>query len=213
MRIETDKKNGKLWLSGWGDTEAKIMIIVSHPSFDDLRAGELLAPREDESGDTVPRDELENALASADIELDTQCWVTAMVKYGIGSKDKPDKNQIEECAAELDEEIAEVKPKLIIPLGAEAFKRVMKQNIGLSDYVGEIIDSPYGKVMANYSPGQVLRIDPTLRPEFAANFTLAKRFIDDELNYTEYETLVITEPEDNKEIIDYCIENELFSVG
>lgn len=212
IRTEIIEKDGKTWLHGWGDTEAPIMLIASHPTRDDLRSGIILGTDPDEE-EYTPALELQVALDAANIDIEKDCWITAMVKHGIGSKDKPDRKQIAACADELDAEIAEVKPKLIITLGAEAFKRVMKTNIGQSDYLGEIIDSPYGKVLANYSPAQVLRIDPTLRPEFVANFALAKKFIDDELEYTNYETLVITDPEENKVMIQECIDQGLFTVG
>lgn len=212
MRTETNKKDGKLWLSGWGNTEGPIMILASHPYQEDLRNGYVLGYAENEE-EYNARNELDNAMDAVGLKLEEECWITSVVKYGIGSKDKPSSEQIEECAAELDEEIAEVKPKLIIALGAEAFKRVMKQNIKQSEYVGEIIDSPYGKVLVNYSPAQVFRVDPTLRPEFIANFELAKRFINDDLHYTDYETLVITDPRENEQIIKQCIKEELFTVG
>lgn len=214
IRTEVIKKDGKFWLHGWGNTEAPIMIVASHPSRDDLNFGQLLGyDSMDAEQETTAAEELHQALSAVDIDIDTDCWVTAMVKHGIGSKDKPDSTQIAAGFEELDQEIAEVKPKLIITLGAEAFKRIMKTNIGQSDYLGEIIDSPYGKLLANYSPGQVLRIDPTLRPEFIANFALAKKFIDDELHYTNYETLVITDPEENKVMVQECINQGLFTVG
>lgn len=212
MRTETNKKDGKLWLSGWGNTEGPIMILASHPYQEDLKNGYVLGYAEDEN-EYNARNELDLAMDAVGLKLEEDCWITSVVKYGIGSKDKPSSEQIEECSAELEEELAEVKPKLIIALGAEAFKRVMKQNIRQSDYVGEIIDSPYGKVLVNYAPSQVFRVDPTLRPEFIANFELAKRFINDDLHYTDYETLVITDPKDNEEIIRQCIEDELFTVG
>lgn len=213
LRFENERKDGKLWLAGWGNSEAPIMIIISHPLSDDLRTGELLAFDTETEGGYTARDELESAFEAVGLNLESDCWITSMVKFGLGSKDKPTAKQIEECAQYLDDEIAEVKPKLIITLGAEPFKRIMKTNIGQSDYVGEIIDSPYGKLMANYSPAQVFRIDPKLRPEFVANFELAKRFINDELKYTDYEWVVVDNVEESKAYVAAAIENEMFSVG
>jgi uracil-DNA glycosylase family 4 len=211
MRTENIKKDGKIWLAGWGNDEAPIMIIASHPRREDLHEGMILAT--DEDNVYTSRTEIDAAFEAVGLDLENDCWVTSVVKYGLGSKDKPSADQIEECAAELDEEIAHVKPKLIITLGAEVFKRVMKQNIAQSDYIGEIIDSPYGKVLANYSPSQVFSVDPKLRPEFIANFELARRFINDELKYTDFEYLVIRDPRENAQLIKQCIKDEMFSVG
>ena len=213
LRTENERIDNKLWLAGWGNSEAPIMLIVSHPLSDDLKNGELLSFDTDTEGGYTSRDEIEKAFEAVGLSLENDCWVTSMVKFGLGSKDKPNATQIEACAAYLDEEIQEIKPKLIITLGSEVFKRIMKQQIGQSDYVGEIIDSPYGKVMANYSPAQVYRIDPKLRPEFTANFELAKRFINDELKYTDYEWVVVNDVEESKAYVEAAIENEMFSVG
>lgn len=215
MRIENERKDGKIWLSGWGNDEAPIMLIVSHPQVEDLRTGEILCydPDNDERGTYNARDEIENAFEAVGLDIERDCWVTSMVKYGIGNKDKPNSKQIAECAAELDEEIAHVKPQLIITLGAEPFKRIMKQQISQSDYLGEIIDCPYGKVLANFSPAQVFRIDPKLRPEFIANFELANRYINNDLKYTDFEYVVVDNVEDSKAYVQAAIDNEMFSVG
>lgn len=209
MQIENLKKNDKIWLSGRGNTEAKIMIIVSHPTHGDLKEECILAEDDEEYGAI---DEIRAALKTVNIDED-DCWFTSIVKFGLGSKDKPNAKQIEECAEALDEELNEIKPNLIITLGAEAFKRIMKTNISQADYLGEIVDSPYGKVMANYSPANVFRVDPKLRPEFIENFLLAKRFIDGKLKYQNFEHIIVTDPEVNKEILQHYIDNKMFDIG
>lgn len=211
MRTEPTEKDGKIWVSGWGNTEARIMIIGSHPTKEDL-AKQYCFASSDDPDDYMPIDEIKAAFKAANINED-DCWFTYMVKFGIGGKDKPNSKQIEECAAELDEEIAEVKPKLIITVGAEAFKRVMKSNIKQSDCLGEIIDSPYGPVLANYSPANVYRVDPKLRPEFIENFELAKRYINDNLKYKDYEWLVVKDPKMNKMILDHYMAEGMWSIG
>jgi uracil-DNA glycosylase family 4 len=209
MQKENIKVNDKIWLSGFGNDEGKIMIIVSNPTYEDLRHEELLVNLEDSY---TARDEIFHALEMVGIDPD-DCWFTSIVKYGIGSKDKPTADQIEECAKALDEEIAEVKPKLIVTLGAECFKRIMKQNIKQSDYIGEIIDCPYGKVMANYSPANVYRVDPKLRNEFVENFELVKRFVNDQLKYDEFKWIVVDDPAVNAEIIKSYMADNKWIIG
>lgn len=205
MFTKSEKRDNKLWLAGYGNTEAKIMIVVSHPLREDLVAQGILLEGE-------AADEVKNALKIAGIKED-DCWFTSVVKYGIGSKDKPTAAQVNECADILDEEIAEIKPKLIITLGAEPFKRIMKQNIKQGDYIGEIIESSYGPVMTNYSPANVYLIDPKLRPAFIENFELAKRFIDGKLKYQPYEYIVVEDPKVNTEILQHYIDNGMMSIG
>ena len=155
--------------------EADLMIIFSHPTIHDLDAREYCTRGEMAT-------EVLSALSAADIDL-SRVYFTAMVKHGIGSKPKPSAEDIEEWSAKLDEEIAGVKPKIIMPMGAEVFKRIMKSNIKMGDYLGELTDTPYGKVLANYAPGMIVVMDPTKRPAFVGNFKLAKRAIDNELQY------------------------------
>lgn len=211
MITDNEERGDKIWLTGVGNTEGRIMIVCSNPSYEDCRQGELHYQSDDLTEHTNA-DELMDGLRVAGIDKD-DCFFTTIVKYGIGSAAKPNPKQIEECAAELDLEIAEIKPKLIIALGAEAFKRLMKQNISPSDYIGEIITSPYGPLMATYSPGQVHRIDPTLRPDFYCNFQLAKRFVDGTLKYEPYEYILVDDPEVNKEILQHYIDTNQFSIG
>lgn len=213
MRTELEKKNNKWWLHGYGNDEADIMIICSHPSKYDLTAKQLFVRSEDTTDkDYTLGEEVAEALRICEIDPDN-CWFTSMVKYGLGNKDKPTAEQIAECAEELDEEIAKIKPKLIITLGAEVFKRIMKTNIAQTDYIGEIIDCPYGKVMANYSPQQVYLIDPKLRPDFISNFNLAKRFVNGTLKYTNFEWLLVDDPALNTQILQHYIDNKQMIIG
>lgn len=210
MRTEPTKDaDGKVMVSGWGNEEADIMIIGSHPSKEDLKTG---AAFSDDDAEYMPMDEIREALKIVGIKED-DCWFTYMIKFGLGNKDKPNSAQIELGAAELDDEIATVKPKLIITLGAEVFKRVMKQVISQSDYLGEIVDCPYGKVMANYSPANVYRVDPKLRPEFIENFDLAKRYVEGRLKYKEYRWKIVKDPKLNDAILRHYLNEKAFSIG
>ena len=185
--------------------EAELMLVFSHPNKDDLEAKAYCT-----SGDLAV--EVLSALSAADIALD-RVYFTAMVKHGIGSKSKPSAEDIEEWSAKLDEEISVVKPKIIMPMGAEAFKRIMKSNIKMGDYLGEITDTPYGKVLANYAPGMIVVMDPTKRPAFIDNFKLAKRALENRLEYTPYNYVVIDNPEDNIKILNKYLSKGNITIG
>lgn len=181
------------------------MIVFSHPNKDDLehrafgKAG-------------LSADEVLAALRSADISLD-RVHFTAMVKHGIGSKSKPSAEDIEEYTAALDAELESIKPKLIMPMGSEVFKRIMRSNIKMGDYLGEITDTPYGKVLANYAPGMIVMMDPTKRPEFKEIFELAKRVLDGRLEYTPYRYMVIDDPEENARLLERYIKKGKLTIG
>lgn len=183
----------------------ELLVVFSHPNKDDLEVRKF-----GERGANAL--EILAALEAADIPRELVHF-TAMVKHGIGSKSKPSAEDIEEYAAELDAEIEAIKPKLIMTLGAEVFKRIMKTNIKMGDYLGEITDSPYGKVLANYAPGMIVVMDPTKRPEFRDVFLLAKRALDDNLNYDQYKYIIVDEPEVNTAILEKYIEQEKFHIG
>jgi uracil-DNA glycosylase family 4 len=183
----------------------ELMVIFSHPNKDDLEARAF-------GKKGYSADEVLAALRCANIPLENVHF-TAMVKHGIGSKSKPSAEDIEEWSASLDQEIEAIKPKLIMPLGAEVFKRVMKSNIKMGDYLGEIVDTSYGKVLANYAPGMIVAMDPTKRPEFRDIFDLAKRALDNNLKYDNFRYIVIDSVEDNLKFLRSYISRGMFDVG
>jgi uracil-DNA glycosylase family 4 len=189
----------------YGEVGAKYMIIFSHPGKDDLLAGAF-----GEAGYSA--EETLEALEIAGIPLE-ECYLTATVKEGIGSKPKPSAELFEKWAPELEQEIETIKPKIIITLGAEVFKRLMKCNMKVGDYLGEIIDSPYGKLLANYSPAMVAVQDPTKRVEYQDIFMLAKRAVENNLEYTPYTHKVVSDPAENIKILNDYISRGMFSVG
>lgn len=192
------------WLPPVGNIKGKLMIILSHPTFSDLENQELL------SGDY--RGEVNAACAAAGISI-TELYVTTVVKHGIGKKPKPTGEQIEACSHWLKYEIEKVKPTLIMSLGAEVFKWLMQTNMKQSDYLGEIIDSPFGKVLPNYSPGMILMQDPKKRPQFQDIFILAGKFIRNDLSYTPFTWEVVTTPERNLEILVDYMNRGMWSIG
>jgi uracil-DNA glycosylase family 4 len=196
--------DGKIFIPARGNRNAQLMLIVSHPGHEDLQNKRIL------SG--AYGHEVQNALGAAGIR-EEDVYITSMVKYGIGSNSKPNAKLIEDCAPILDYEIELLKPKLIMTLGAEVFKRVMKANMKQGDSLGEIVDSPYGKLLACYSPGMIINQDPKKRPQFKETFLYAKRFLDDNLNYTPFKYFVVEDPAVNKLFIDNYISKGQFTTG
>lgn len=197
-------ESNEQWILPGGDHEAKLMLIMSYPSEVAMEDNNLL------SGSNGL--ELSNALEAAGFK-ESDYYVTAMVKHRIGNLSKPSPAQIEACAAALDYEIETIKPRLIITLGAEPFKHIMKQNTKITDYLGNIVDCSYGKLLPNYSPGMIVTQDPRKRPQFREVFELAKRYMEGTLAYQPYEYIVVDDPEVNKAIVAQYIEEEKFIIG
>jgi uracil-DNA glycosylase family 4 len=188
-----------------GGEGAKYMIVFSHPGKDDLQSG-----RFGTSG--FAAEEVHRALSVAGISID-ECFFTAVVRTGIGSRSKPSSEDIEYWSQKLDDEIAQIRPELIIPLGAEVFKRLMKTNMKVGDYIGEIVESPYGKILPNYSPAMIVVQDPTKRPEFQEIFELATSMVGNNLKYRPFTWRVVENPEENKAILNDYISRGMFTIG
>lgn len=196
IKINTPLKEG---------TKPELLVVFSHPNKDDLEVRAF-------GKKGYAAEEVLAALKQAGIPEDNVHF-TAMVKHGIGNKGKPSAEDIEEWSAELDAEIEAIKPKLIMPMGAEVFKRIMRSNIKMGDYLGEITDTPYGKVLANYAPGMIVIMDPTKRPEFVGIFELAKRSLDNNLKYDEFKYILVDDPADNVKILQKYINRGMFDIG
>jgi len=200
MKMDFEKK----WLEPIGDHEAPLMLILSYPTVDMLEEDSFLAGP---SGL-----ELSNALDLVGLK-EGDYYLTAMVKCGIGTASKPGTVLIEEWAAMLDYEISVVKPRLILTLGSEPFKRIKKEQAKLTEYMGNIVDSPYGKLLPNYSPGMIVTQDPRKRPQFREVFDLANRYIKGTLAYTDYDWVVIDDPAINRLVIQQYIDEKKFIIG
>lgn len=181
-----------------GHDKAKIMVVQSHPTKDDFLNGMTLGG--------ASRDEVLKAYKETGIP-ENAVWHTSFVKYSLGSKSKPSSEQIEECRAIFEEEVRHVKPELIITLGAEAFKAVMKKNIKQSAFLGEIIDCPYNcKILPTYSPYNVFAVDPTLRSEFQEHFEYARDFILNKKKYDSFRYEVVDNVERATELFEYYLQ-------
>ena len=202
-----DIQNGRAMLTRYfpprGKHDAKLMLVISNPSFDDIHNRRLL------SGEN--EDEIKEALKLAGLPIE-ECWATSVIKYK-PKKSKPSAKEIEENFPILEREIELLKPKLIITFGAEAFKAVMHKNWKSSSFVGEIIDCPYGKMLTTHSIGLVTAIDPTLRNEFRDHILYAKKFVYDEIKWTPFEYLIVDDPEENKEILKGYMDEGKWSMG
>ena len=198
-------ENARDWFLPTGDHEAKLILIIGYPSAEALDEGDVFS-----GANGV---ELRNALESCGLE-EGDYYLTTMIKYHVGSSGKPSTKQIEECRAVLDFEIATVNPKLIMTFGAEQFKRVKQEAAKMTNFLGNIIDCPYGcKMLPNYSPGMIVSQDPTLRNTFRESFDLAERYINDRLEYTPFNYIVVDSPEENRAIIQDYIGKGQLEVG
>ena len=77
---------------------------------------------------------------------------------------KPNSAQIEACRPWLEAELAVVKPRIIVCLGATAAQSLLGKDFRVTDRRGEFIDSPLApKVIATVHPSSILRVSEQSR--------------------------------------------------
>jgi DNA polymerase len=124
---------------------------------------------------------LDRALEEASIDRE-KVYVTNVVKHfkwePRGKRrihKKPNAREIAACRPWLDAEIATVKPKVIVCLGASAAQALLGAQFRVSRQRGEFVDSPLApRVTATVHPSSILRApdDETRRVE-------RERFVED----------------------------------
>jgi len=141
---------------GEGGRGVKVMFIGEQPGNDeDLEGKPFVGP----SGRL-----LDDALEEAGIDR-RQTYVTNVVKHfkwePRGKRrihKKPNSGEIAACRPWLEAEIATVKPKVIVCLGATAAQALLGKDFRVSRQRGEFIESPLAQfVMATVHPSSILR--------------------------------------------------------
>jgi DNA polymerase len=166
-------KRGTQTVFGEGGRRAEAMFVGEQPGNDEDLAGR---PFVGPAGKLFDK-----ALAEAGIERD-KAYVTNVVKHfkwePRGKRRihaKPNALEITACLPWLEAEIAVVKPKVIVCLGATAAQALLGRSFRVSKQRGEFVSTPLApRVTATVHPSSILRApdDQTRHDETA-------RFVDD----------------------------------
>ena len=178
-KISKDCKACDLWrrgtqtVFGEGETNSKVMFVGEVPGDQEDRAGK---PFVGPAGNL-----LDKALIEAGIDR-SKVYVTNAVKHfnwePRGKRrihKKPNAAEIAACRPWLDAEIARLRPKVIVCLGATAAQALLGKTFRVTQHRGEFIESalaPY--VAATVHPSSILRA-----PDDAARHEEMKRFVAD----------------------------------
>lgn len=149
-------KRGTQTVFGEGEPDAKIMFVGEVPGDQEDRAGK---PFVGPAGAL-----LDKALAEAGIDR-SKAYVTNAVKHfnwePRGKRrihKKPNAAEIKACRPWLDAEIARLKPKVVVCLGATASQALLGKTFRVTQQRGEFIDSPLAPyVTATVHPSSILR--------------------------------------------------------
>ena len=158
---------------GEGKRSAKVLFIGEQPGNDeDLQGRPFVGP----AGRL-----LDQALEEAGIDR-RQTYVTNVVKHfkweARGKRrihKKPNTTEIQACRPWLEAEIATVKPKIIVCLGATAAQTLLGKEFRVSRQRGQLLPSPLAPaVLATVHPSSILRA----QDEQSRHLEM-QRFIDD----------------------------------
>jgi DNA polymerase len=166
-------KRGTQTVFGEGEPNSKVMFIGEVPGDQEDRAGK---PFVGPAGNL-----LDKALIEAGIDR-SKVYVTNAVKHfnwePRGKRrihKKPNAAEIAACRPWLDAEIARLRPKVIVCLGAAAAQALLGKTFRVTQHRGEFIEStlaPY--VAATVHPSSILRA-----PDDATRHEEMKRFVVD----------------------------------
>jgi len=134
---------------GEGRADATIMLVGEQPGDLEDRAGR---PFVGPAGKL-----LDQALVEAGIDR-SDVYVTNVVKHFKWIHKKPRDSEIQACRPWLDAELAVVKPKILVCLGATAAQSLLGKDFRVSRQRGQIIESPLAPhVVATVHPSSILR--------------------------------------------------------
>jgi DNA polymerase len=180
LKMEAEKcKACDLWkhatqtVFGEGSPKAKVMLIGEQPGDqEDLQGRPFVGP----AGKL-----LDSALTDAGIDR-KKVYVTNAVKHfkwePRGKRrihKKPNSTEVAACRPWLDAEIAALKPKVVVCLGATAAQMLLGRAFRVTEQRGEFVKSELAPfVMATVHPSSILR-----EPDEKARHDAMKRFIAD----------------------------------
>jgi DNA polymerase len=163
-------ENATQTVFGEGDVHARLMLIDEQPGDqEDLQGRPFVGP----AGRL-----LERALEEAGIDR-KRVYLTNAVKHFRWTRrgkrrlhEKPNATQVRACRPWLEAEIAVVRPRMLVLLGATAAQSVMGPAFRVSRQRGEVLASPYGvPVVATVHPSSILRaIDEESRDAAMSGF-------------------------------------------
>jgi DNA polymerase len=91
-------------------------------------------------------------------------YICNVVKCRPPENRTPEEEEISTCSPFLLRQLEVIAPKVIVCLGAVAFKTLLKTNRGISQFRGQWLDFRSSKLMATYHPAYLLR-NPTAKGE------------------------------------------------
>lgn len=156
-----------------GNPKAKIMVISERPGENEDMTGQAFVGRAGEMLDKI--------MASINLNSDEDLLIINVVKCLPPTDRSPLSPEVEACRPYLDKQIALVQPKVILLLGAVAYKYVSDspQDFSMESEAGKFFTLPeYPDIqfMVLYHPAFLLR-DPTKKKEMWEHVQKLKNYL------------------------------------
>ena len=178
-RCKLHKQGRKQIVFGVGNPRAELMFVGEGPGADEDMQGEPFVGRAGQL--------LNNMIKAMGIRRE-DVYIANVVKCRPPGNRTPERDECETCSPFLMRQIAVVKPKVVVALGAVASKSLLAMNASMSELRGRFYDfSPAGarssdpnwkgtKLAVTYHPAYLLR-DPRQKGEAWKDLQMVMKFL------------------------------------
>ena len=154
-RCPLHKQGRKQIVFGVGNPQADLMFIGEAPGADEDQQGEPFVGRAGQL--------LNNMIKAMGIQRE-DVYIANIIKCRPPGNRTPERDECETCSPFLMRQIAAIKPKVIVALGAVAAKTLLAVNAPMSELRGRWFDFRGTKLAVTYHPAFLLR-DPRQKKE------------------------------------------------
>ncbi len=154
-RCRLHKQGRKQIVFGVGSPNAELMFIGEAPGADEDQQGEPFVGRAGQL--------LNNMIKAMGIQRE-DVYIANIIKCRPPGNRTPERDECETCSPFLMRQIAAIKPKVIVALGAVAAKTLLAINAPMSELRGKWYDFRETKLAVTYHPAFLLR-DPRQKKE------------------------------------------------
>ena len=154
-RCKLHKQGRKQIVFGVGDPQAELMFIGEGPGADEDEKGEPFVGRAGQL--------LNNMIKAMGISRE-QVYIANVVKCRPPANRTPERDECETCSPFLMRQIAAIKPKVIVALGATSAKNLLAIQAPMTELRGKWYDYRGCKLAVTYHPAFLLR-DPRQKGE------------------------------------------------
>ena len=152
---------------------------VGHESAPWLFVGEGPGAEEDEQGEPFVGQSgrlLDSMLAATGLKRGREVYIANVVKCRPPGNRTPERDECETCSPFLMRQIATIKPKVLVALGAVAAKTLLAINAPMSELRGKWYDFRGTKLAVTYHPAFLLR-DPRQKKEAWKDLQMVMKYL------------------------------------